>query len=97
MTGVKKSEVHRENISKARLGITFNDITKKKMSNSKLGNVPWNKGKIGLVKGINSKPVVINGIKYQSAVEAAEILNISVHTVRYRIKSNTFTGWKKYG
>ncbi len=97
MTGISKTIEHRENISKARLGMKFTDITKKKMSDSKLGNIPWNKNKKGLTKGINSKPVLINGITYQSAIEASEVLNISIHTVRYRIKSTTFTEWKKYG
>jgi group I intron endonuclease len=97
MTGVKKTKTHRENISKGRQGIIFSDETKKKMSDAGIGRVPWNKNKSGLTKGINSKPVIINDVKYQSAVEASEVLGISIHTVRYRIKSKTFTEWKKYG
>lgn len=43
-----KSQTHKENIRKANLGKLVSDETKQKISNTLMGNTPWNKG----VKGI---------------------------------------------
>jgi group I intron endonuclease len=95
MTGVKKSKEHAINISKGRLGWNPSSEVREKMSRSKLGNTPWNKGLVRVTKHINGKPIEIDSIVYKSAVDAAEQLNISINTIRYRLKSDSFKTWRK--
>jgi group I intron endonuclease len=96
MTGVKKSNEHCKHISNSRIGWVPSAETRKRMSDSKKGNIPWNKGKTGIVKHINSKKIIVNDIIYKSAVDAAKQLNMSTNAIRYRLKTNSFINWRFY-
>jgi group I intron endonuclease len=95
MTGVPKTKEHALNISTGRKGWNPSIETRKNMSEAKLGNIPWNKGLVGVTKHVNGKPIEIDNVIYKSAIDASEQLNISVHTIRYRLKSDSFKNWRK--
>jgi len=44
--------------------------------------------KIGLYSGHQNIPILIDGIEYKSAGEASKILNISMTTIRWRVRSD---------
>ena len=47
LVGKKKSKEHIENARRAKIGFKFSEESKKKMSDSHKGLIPWNKGKSG--------------------------------------------------
>jgi len=58
-------------------GKHHSEVTKKKMS----------QGKLGLYKGTQNKFIKINDVIYFSAGQAAKALNLSMTTVRWRVRS----------
>lgn len=75
----------RKKMSEANKGIPKSREHRKKLSEA-------NKGK----KPVNSKPVEINGVIYESMTDAAIKTGINMSTLRNRIKSKNFEGYKLY-
>lgn len=50
---------------------------------------------IASVKKANSRPIVIEGIKYESQIEACEVLGIKHTTLGYRLDSDNWEEWKR--
>lgn len=81
MFGRPVSETTRKKLSVANKGRKFHtDESKARIAASKLGK-PLSAEHIAKLR-LKAKPVSIKGVKYNSAVEAAEALGISQYTVR---------------
>lgn len=78
------SEEHKQKISESRIGMTFSDEHRMRLSEAHKGQKPS-----------NVKPVVIQGVTYDSYSSAAEALGMKMATVRQRCLSQSpqFTDW----
>ena len=61
---------------------------KLKISKSLKGVIPWNKGLKGLQESPNRTPVTINGVSYQSKLEAMIALDTSLYKLNKLINSS---------
>jgi group I intron endonuclease len=85
MLGKTHSTEAKEKMSATRKGVKTKPLkeeTKLKISLTKLGKLPYNKG--------TGKSVCINGVMYKDVVEAVEKTGINRQTIYFRINSKTF-------
>ncbi len=61
---------------------------REKISNSLLGSVPWNKGKKTAQKTASRVAVSINGVRYESKLEAMNDLKLSLYKLNKLIKKD---------
>lgn len=102
---IDSSEQEKYNISDAKMGgDTFTNNPRseetrklKSINNSGENNPMYGKPKTDImiqrVKEANSKPVIIDGIRYSSATEASKALGIGNTTIGYRLNAKTFPEW----
>lgn len=102
--GKTLSKAHINAIKNSKIGVPRSEETKRKMSiTRKLRKIPSpNKGKIfspahcAALSKAKQKPIKIDDTIYPSAKEIAEKYNVTTTTVRDRIKSTKWLGWKYY-
>lgn len=84
-SGVKRTEEWKEKIRIANTGKKASAETKSKMSKSKLGKI----GK----DCPNSKPVIVEGKRFDSAQDAAKCIGVVKQTISNRARSINFPGY----
>lgn len=92
--GVPRTESTKAKISALHKGKLVSDIARERMASRKRG-VPRPDGFIDRLAIINSVPVTIDGVKYESQKVAARHFGISTSSVRARLKSTKpkWSGW----
>jgi len=96
--GVKLSENHKKSLSLARKGRVVSEETRKKISEKQKGKVISEETRQRLIKAGENKEgfkVVINGKEYKSMNFASGELGISQSTLRHRVLSENFPGYKR--
>lgn len=86
--GIVESAETRLKKSLAKKGLKPNNYGKKRSEEANRKLSATNKGKVTY-----HKSCVINGVKYYSAAEAARQLNMKVHNVRCKLKSDKYPNW----
>ncbi|PKG24682.1 NUMOD3 domain-containing DNA-binding protein [Niallia nealsonii] len=85
--GRKHSEETKEKMSKARKGKTHKEETKKKISEAQKGQVNQGREK-------QKKPIVVEGIQYDSFAAAGKAFGVPGNTIKYRVLSDRFPNYQ---
>lgn len=101
MKGRTLTEEHRTNLSTAlkgkALGRRHTEIQKQRRAETweKLGGFKHKESSRKLIADANKKPVIIDGVRYASIIDAAEALGINRATIGYRVRSDSckFAGY----
>ncbi len=89
--GYRHSDERKEKISQALTGREVSDKTREKMRQTQLGRTPHENS---LMHSMSlAKPIIANGIEYNSMSEAARAFGVNVNTVRHRLNSGNFQDW----
>ncbi|QFR57027.1 putative GIY-YIG family Seg-like homing endonuclease [Klebsiella phage AmPh_EK29] len=86
--GIKESEETRLKKSLAKKGLKPNNYGTKRSEKANMKMAATNKGRVSY-----HKSCIINGVRYYSAAEAARHLDMKVHNVRTRLKSEKYPTW----
>jgi len=84
------SEETKKKMSQSQRGRRHSMATRKKMSKAHSGENNWNWGKkitkehAKMLRELNSKPVVVDGVRYESVAVAGRATRISVGTIAYQ-------------
>lgn len=89
--GYKHSEETIQKRSAALMGHVVSEETREKMRQTQLGRIPHENS---LAHSMSlAKPIIANGIEYNSMSEAARAFGVNVNTVRHRLNSGNFQDW----